>query len=493
MPLTDLRRYIEALRCIGEVQEIDVPVSLDLELGAIVRRCGETGAPAPLFNAFFDHPGGFRILGAPASTSSQPGMQLVRTAVSLELPPTASGLDIVEAIAASLDRPPIAPVIVEDAPVFENLVTGADVDLNVLPVPLLHYGDGGRYLNTWGCIVARTPDGSWTNWSIARMMLVDGKRLSGIVAFEQHVGMVAKMWAESGKPMPFALALGVEPSIPFVCGMPLPANVSEAGRLGALMGRAIRTVRCKTVDLEAQASAEILIEGHLHLDELVEEGPMGEYAGYVPLEPKMMRPTYRVSAISHRNNAILPVVAAGEPVEENHTAWGIPSSAQILYNLRRAGIPATTAWIPLHSALHWLVITVPRDWRRKSGIDETQALCRRIGEVMFSTKAGALIPKVIVLNDDVDPTDLEELVWAFATRCHPFLGHASFEHIAAAPLLAYLRKAEKVASNTGKIVYNCLAPDEWGEALPMRASFRHGYPAEIVDRVRRRWSEYGFK
>jgi 4-hydroxy-3-polyprenylbenzoate decarboxylase len=419
-------------------------------------------------------------------------MELVRAAVSLELPPTASGLDIAEAIAASLDRPEIDPVIVDDAPVFENVVTGDAVDLNVLPVPLLHDGDGGRYLNTWGCIVARTPDGAWTNWSIARMMLVDGKRLSGIVAPEQHVGMVAKMWADRGEPMPFALALGVEPSIPFICGMPLPAHVSEAGRLGALMRRAIRTVRCKTVDLEAPASAEILIEGHLHLDELVAEGPMGEFAGYVPLGPKMMRPTYRIRALSHRDNAILPVVVAGEPVEENHTAWGIPSSAQILYDLRKAGIPATTAWIPLQSALHWLVVTVPRDWRRKSGIDETHALCQRIGEVMFSTKAGALIPKVIVLNDDVDPTNLKELVWAFATRCHPFFGHAVFEDIEAAPLLAYLSKSEKISGRTGKIVYNCLPPDEWGEALPLRASFRHGYPEEIVDRVRQRWSNYGF-
>jgi 3-polyprenyl-4-hydroxybenzoate decarboxylase len=104
-----------------------------------------------------------------------------------------------------------------------------------------------------------------------------------------------------------------------------------------------------------------------------------------------------------------------------------------------------------------------------------------------------LVPKIIVLNDDVDPTDTDELVWAFATRCHPFTGHAAFEQIDAAPLLAYLRKSEKVSGETGKIVYNCLPPDEWGERLPIRASFRHGYPAEIVARVERRWIEYGFR
>jgi 3-polyprenyl-4-hydroxybenzoate decarboxylase len=103
-----------------------------------------------------------------------------------------------------------------------------------------------------------------------------------------------------------------------------------------------------------------------------------------------------------------------------------------------------------------------------------------------------VVPKVIVLNDDVDPTNTNELVWAFATRCHPFTGHANFEHIDAAPLLAYLRKSEKMSGATSKVVYNCLPPDEWGEMLPIRASFR-SYPVEIVDRVRQRWGEYGFR
>jgi UbiD family decarboxylase len=492
MPITDMRQYVEALRSLGEVQDINAPVALDLEVGAIIRRCYETGSPAPLFTSFSDHPVGFRILGAPGGTSAKPDQELARVAVSLELPASSSGLDIVEAITASLDKPPVDPVVVDQAPVFENVATGDGVDLNKLPVPLLHYGDGGRYLNTWGCIVARTPDGTWTNWSIARMMLVDGKRLTGLVDPNQHIGMVAKTWADIGKPMPFALALGVEPAIPFICGMPLPAHVNESGRLGALLGRPIKTVRCRTVDLEAPASAEILIEGHLHLDESVEEGPMGEFAGYVPMEPKTPRPVYHVSAVSHRDSAIFPVVVAGEPTEENHTAWGLPSSAQILYALRKGGIPATAAWIPFQSALHFLVVTLPRDWRRRAGVDGAKEMCQRIGENVFKTKAGGVVPKIIVLNDDVDPTNLKELFWAFATRCHPVQGHTFFDHMPAAPLLAYLRADEKIAANTGKVVYNCLPPDEWGEALPIRASFRYCYPTEIVDQVKRRWSEYGF-
>lgn len=492
-PSTDLRAYVEALRAIGELCEIEREVALDLELGAIVRRCYETGAPAPLFTAFEGHPRGVRILGAPAGPSAQPGRLLARVALSLGLPPETSGRAIVETIAGSLDRPGVPPTVVASAACFEQVATGDAVDLTELPLPLLHGGDGGRYLNTYGCIVARTPDGSWTNWSIARIMVVDATRMTGIVAPQQHVGMVAKTWADLGKAMPFALALGVEPAIPFVCGMPLPDRVSEADRLGALLGRPIETVRCRTVDLEAPASAEILIEGHLSLDETAPEGPMGEYAGYLWPGEAMKRPVYRVTAISRRRDAILPVAVAGEPIDEDHTVWGLTTGAELLHELRAAGLPVTLAWVTLESALHWLAVTVPRDWRRRSGAESAEAFCRMIGERVFGSRAGASVPKIIVLNDDVDPTNLGELVWAFATRAHPTRGHAVFDRADTSPLVAFLRKSEKMAGSTAKVVYNALPPDEWGDALPVRSSFHHAYPPEIVARVLDRWTAYGFR
>lgn len=491
-PLLSLRDYIAALRSINEVQEIDQEVEIDLEVGAIIRRCYETSSPAPLFNRIRGVPHGFRILGAPAGLSRQPGRSLARIALSLGLDPSAIGQDIVELLASAHDRMPIPPVVVPDAPCFQNVTTGDAVDITRFPAPLLHDGDGGRYLNTFGCIVVRTPDGSWTNWSIARIMVLDEKRMTGIIAPEQHIGMVRQAWADIGKPMPFALALGVEPAIPFVCGMPLADHVNEGDYLGGMLGRAIKTVRCRTVDLEAPASAEILIEGHVALDETATEGPMGEYAGYLWPGKSLQRPVYHVTAVSHRDDPILPVVVAGEPVEENHTAWGIPSAAECLHVLRAAGIPVTTAWVPLESALHWLVVTVPRDWRSRSGTTSAEAFCRRIGETLFATKAGAYVPKVIVSPDDIDPTDTRELVWAFATRCHPTQGNAVFDTIQAPPLIAYLRSGEKIAGATGKVVYNCLPPNEWGDNLPQRSSFRHAYPEAIRWRVLSQWQAYGF-
>ena len=224
---------------------------------------------------------------------------------------------------------------------------GDAVDLLRLPVPVLHDGDGGRYINTYGVFVVQTPDKTWTNWSIARAMLLDKNRMAGIIAPNQHIGMVRQTWTDIGKPMPFALVLGAEPFIPFVGGMPLPAYVDEADFVGAYFGEPVDVVKCETIDLYVPATAEIVIEGTLSLAETDAEGPMGEYAGYLWTGQSSPKPVYHVSAMTFRNDPILPISVAGEPVEENHTAWGIPNAAEIVYTLRKAGLPIATAWSPL--------------------------------------------------------------------------------------------------------------------------------------------------
>src|SRR5690348_13701442 len=251
--LTSLRAYLDTLRELGELQEIEHEVDWNLEIGAITRRCYEIGAPAPLFSRVKGVEPGFRVLGAPAGLSGRPGQRLARVAVSIGLPPSATALEIVEALARAEEPAPIPPRLVADAPCKRHVLTGDAVDLLRLPTPLIHGGDGGRYINTWGTIVARSPDGSWTNWSIARIMKLDGHRMTGLIMPLQDIGKIYRMWRERGEPMPFALAQGCEPAVPYICGMGLPSGVDEAGFLGAYFGAPLEIVRCRTVDLEVPA------------------------------------------------------------------------------------------------------------------------------------------------------------------------------------------------------------------------------------------------
>lgn len=490
--LKSLREYIDELKRLGEAVEIDREVDWNLEIGAIIRRCYETGAPAPVFNAIRGVQKGFRVFGAPGGTSCQKGLYLSRIALSLGLDPHANGRDIVEALVAARKKELIPPRVISTGPCKENILLGEEVDLLKLPIPLIHEGDGGRYANTWGTIVAQTPDKKWTNWSNARAMLLDSRRMTGIVHPLQHLGQIHAMWKQLGKPMPFAMFQGGDPFIPFVSGMPIPAFMNEVDFMGAYFGEPTELVKCETLELHVPASAEIVMEGFLSDRETAMEGPMGEYAGYLWPGPGSPRPVYNVTAMTYRNDPILPVVAAGEPIEEDHTAQGIPSAAELLAELRDAGIAATMSWVPLESANHWLVVTVPRDWRTRMKCTAKE-LCEKIAVLVFEkSKFGAVIPKIIVLNDDVNATNTSEVVWAFATRCHPLLGEIYFNKESTSPLVAFLQSTEKQSGQTTKVVYNCLPPDDWGDRVPVRCSFAHNYPKGLQQKIASNWRSYGF-
>lgn len=491
----DLRGYIDRLTSLGEIAEIGVEVDWNLELGAITRRCTENGLPSPLFNRVKDDRDGFRVLAAPASLSSAPGRRLAKVAISLGLPPETGAREIVERLSRAPGQQPIAPRLVDDAAFRTNVRLGDDVDLTRLPVPLIHGGDGGRFLNTWGTIVARSPDGKWTNWSIARIMLRDQYTMVGIVSPQKHVGRVHKMWQEIGKPMPFALSLGHDPVIPYFSGMPLPDYVSEAPVIGGYLGEPIDVAKCAVVDLEVPASSEIVIEGELTVDDMDEEGPMAEYPGYIVPGSRQMRPIYRVSAMSWRDNAILPVVAAGFPPEENHTCWGIAIAAVVQSELREAGWPITACFVPFEGACHLLVVTVPADWRDHTPHKSAPDFARNLGEAVFATRGGTVVPRVLVVTDDVDPSDPGEVLWAIATRVSPGDGEIMFPHLVANPLNAFMTGDEKRAMVTTKSVLDGLPRDEWGpQETPVRADFDRLYPQELKDHVMARWaSHYGLR
>jgi UbiD family decarboxylase len=478
--LNDLRDYLAALAELGDVRTIDREVDPYLEVGALIRRSYETTAPAPLFTNIAGTAPGYRLLGAPGALSSDPTRPLARIALSLGLGADSDARQIVGALADACAREPIPPVVVDTAPCKQNVLLGEDASLDRFPTPLLHEGDGGPYVNTWGTIIARTPDGSFTNWSIARIMMIDGKHLTGLVLHPQHIAFVWQQWADMGKPMPFALVEGGNPALPFVSGMPLPDGVEEAGYLGALLGEPMELVKCETVDLLVPASAEIVIEGHLSAERSGVEGPMGEFSGYRPNETSL-QPVYTIEAITHRDEPIWPTVVEGEPVDEYHTATGLTLAAQALAHLRAADLPITTCWEPFEAASHCLVVSVAADWRQKLHGTSTTEFAQRITDVIACQRFDYLVPRIFVLDDDVDSADVSELMWALLTRVHP-TKRRIIRRGKILPLLAVYAPEERHGWTGEKVTYDALLPAA-DEGREPRSSFRFLYPEEIQQRV----------
>jgi UbiD family decarboxylase len=491
--LKSLRDWLDALDAIGDVNRIGAEVDWNLEMGAIVRRSMDLRAPAPLFETIKGIEPGFRALGAPGGLSAIPGRTYARLALALGLDAGAGGRDLVQALATARSRPLVPPRIVAKAgaPCKENILKDDAVDLLRLPTPLIHGHDGGRYIQTYGLNVVRTPDGSWTNWSINRMMLLDRNRLGCLIPPNQHFGIIHAQWRAIGKPTPVAVAFGVEPAFPLVGGMPIPEGMDECAFLGAHFGEPIDLVPAETVPVDVPATAEIILEGHVSHTETAFEGPMDEFPGYVGVggSPK---PVLTVSAMTYRTNPILPFSVAGAPVEENHTCWGLPHAAEVLHLLKQAGVPASVCWMVLESANHLMVIALRPDWHETTGLASGD-IAKRIGEIVFASKAGFGLPKLLIVEDDFDVTDVAQVVWVFASRAHPSHGEIYFPDEAMNALPVFLSAIEKSTFKTTKVVHNGLLADRFPiEERPLRSDLEHGWPSDIGARVLDRWEQLGY-
>jgi 4-hydroxy-3-polyprenylbenzoate decarboxylase len=491
--LKSLREFVDVLNDIGDVQSIREEVDWNLEMGAITRRSMDLRAAAPLFTKIKGVEPGFRALGAPGGLNALPRYTYARVSVALGLAPDAPPLALVRALAESRKRPLIPPRLVEKsgAPCKQNILAGDQVDLLRLPVPLIHGHDGGRYLQTYGLNVVRTPDRSWTNWSINRMMLLDGQRLGCLIPPNQHFGIIHAKWKALGQPTPVAIALGVEPGLPYVGGMPIPDGLDEAALLGSHFGEPLELVRAETVDVDVPATAEIIVEGFVSQTEMAMEGPMDEYPGYVG-DLGSPKPVLHVTAMTFRTDPILPFSCAGAPVDENHTGWGLPHAAEVLCLLRGAGLPVADCWMMLESACHWLVIGVEMDWHERTGLD-SRALGENIGQCVFHSKAGFGVAKMLLVENDIDISNISEVVWAFASRAHPSHGEIAFRNEAQNALPVFLDPDEKHTFRTVKVIHNALLADRFPpEQRPKRSDLSNGWPADVRERVLRKWTSYGY-
>lgn len=474
MPFKDIREFLTRLEKEGELKRFEDKVDWNLEAGAITRRSLEAGLPAPLFENVKDYPKGYRMVSCVLAN-------LKRIAIAMDMPTDTPMRVLIEEYLAR-QKKPVKPVTVRTGPCKENIQLGDDVDLYKLPVPFIHEGDGGRYIGTWHLTVTKDPTSDWQNWGMYRHMLHDKNSFGVLAPAPKHLGtMAAQQYGM--KTMPVAVVLGSEPITTFCAATPVPYGVSEVDVAGGLRRAPVELVKCETSELMVPASAEIVIEGEIIPGEERDEGPFGEYTGYRSgaASPK---PVIHVKAVTHRSNPIFTFSCPGVPLDDSAAVFSVNKSAQFLDELRSKGLPVTGCYLIVEGASHAIAVSVKNAYYGIAG---------EIAHVIWSARHGLLTPSVIVVEDDVDPCNLQQVFHALMTKCHPWRGINRLEHATAWPLIPWLSEYEREHRMGARVFYDCTWPVDWPKAdMPVRQSFNECYPKEIQQIALQKWRALGY-
>ena len=471
MPYADLREFIARLDACGKLHRIKQQVDKDWEIAAVSRiafqSIPEPKRPALMFENVkgFDTP---VVLGVNGASRS-----IYCLALECEL-------GEVQQKWSDAELRPIPPVLVNKGPVQENIFKGEQADVTRLPMPVWTVGeDPGPYI-TAGCIVTKDPDTGVRNVGTYRVQIKGPRKLGLFINYLQGGREHVEKNNRAGRSTPIAIVMGTDPVIGLVSVSRVQADMDELAVAGRLRGEAVQLVRCQSVDLEVPATAEIVIEGIVRANQLEDEGPFGEYTGY--MGPASMSYVVDVTCVTHRNRPIMQAFLSQMPPSESSCIRGIGREATLLKHLKEdLRLPVRDVHLLEHSgAAAYLVASI-----RKTHPAQPRT-------VMFA--AWAYAPQfgkfTVVVDDDIDVRDPDEVNWALSFRVQPESDTFIMSGTAAVSLdpsqaAASVRQEESTRRLSSKIGIDATRKHKFPSlALP---------PGEHLERVRKDWKKYGFE
>ncbi|NHV61118.1 MAG: UbiD family decarboxylase [Candidatus Verstraetearchaeota archaeon] len=291
---------------------------------------------------------------------------------------------------------PVEPDLVEDGPVFEV----EESDLSSLPV-LRHYEkDAGPYI-TAGIVVARSPDGKFQNSSIHRLLVLDKRRMA-IRIVPRHLYALHQEAKKREEDLQVAVVIGVHPAVMVGVNAGPKYGVDELWVANAMLGGKLKVVKCKSVDVKVPADSEIVIEGFIKRDELVDEGPFVDLTGTYDIVRK--QPVLEVSRVVRRRSAIYQAILPGG--SEHKLLMGMPKEARMFEGVSKAVPEVKGVRLTLGGSC-WFnaVISI----KKQAEGDGKNAIMAAFG-------ANPSVKHVVVVDDDINIDDMSEVEWAIATR-----------------------------------------------------------------------------
>jgi UbiD family decarboxylase len=401
----DLRAFLDEIKTAGELREIP-GADWNLEIGALTELFAEqTPTPALLFDGIPDYSNGRRVL-------SNVLFSPLRQSLALGVAPELRGIALVQLVKSRLAQlKPIPPEESKDAPVLQNILQGNEVNVLKFPAPHWHEKDGGRYIGTFDAVICRDPDSGYINVGTYRVQVHDEKTVGLWIISGKHGNLIAQKYWNKGEDCPFVIACGMPPSMILASAVGIPWGMSEYDFLGGLLGASIPIVKGKSTGLPMPANAELVLEGYAPPPEKLSrpEGPFGEWPGYYA-SGTIDRPVVKVSTIYHRDD---PIITGDPPLKTylNTDIYMHIRAANIWASMERAGIPDLRGvWFPRQG--RFVVAVAIR--QRYSGH------ARQVGYGVLATRDGGRDTRIIVIvDDDIDITNINEVLWAVASRWDP--------------------------------------------------------------------------
>jgi len=498
MPYSSLRDFLARLESEGDLIRVREPVSTVLEMTEIQTRLLAEGGPAVLFEKAVMPDGSpspmpvlvnlFGTVERVAQAVTMGGIErrkakdlriVGETLAFLRQPEPPGGFrEAFEMLPLLRTVMAMKPKTVSSAPCQEVVLKGADIDLTKLPVQSCWPGEPAPLI-TWPLIVTKGPSTSREddyNLGIYRMQVLGPDRT--IMRWLAHRGGAQhhRRWKnEKREPLPAAVVIGADPGTILAAVTPVPDTLSEYQFAGLLRGEKVELVDCKTVPLKVPAQAEIIIEGHVSLDEYEDEGPYGDHTGYYNSVEKF--PVFTVSAITMRRDPIYLSTFTGRPPDEP-SVLGEALNEVFIPLIQQQFPEIVDFWLPPEGCSYRIaVISMKKAYPGHA---------KRVMMGAWSYLRQFMYTKwIIVVDDDIDARDWKDVMWAVSTRMDPVRDVTLIENTP----IDYLDFASPESGLGGKIgldATNKWPPEtkrEWGEKIRMDQS--------VIDEVTRKWSSLG--
>jgi UbiD family decarboxylase len=467
-----LRDWLEQVNRMGQLRVVE-GANAEEEIGAATDVLQHaTESPAAIFDRILGYEPGYRVLVNSFGATD-------RIALTLGLPLGQSKVELSDAWRQKIkDTRSLPPVEVKDGPIFENVRRDADVDLTIFPAPMWHPGDGGRYIGTGSYDITRDPDDGWVNLGTYRVMVHDRARLGYYISPGKHGRIQRQKYFDRGQPCPVAMVFGGDPLLFLASCTEIPYGLSEYDWVGGIRGEPLQVIHGPITGLPIPADAEIVVEGYATNNEMLVEGPFGEWTGYYGSASRE-EPVLHVQALYYRNQPILVGSPPGQPPDEQSRYRALLRSALLRDDLEKAGIPDIVgAW--QHEVGGSRLFTAVAIKQRYPGH------ARQTLHVASQCHAGAYAGRyVVVVDDDIDPTNLEEVMWALCTRSDPATSIDIIHRAWSTPLDPRIppeKRAIKDFTNSRGLI-DATRPWEWrDEFAPVNVP-----PREVREAARRRW------